>query len=312
MIAYWVMTGIIWGPYSWIFEHSPKASQGVVGTIKIETYSNPEELAISSIPWVINNLHFLLFIGISGYAIVTLLQDEERLSGRQKLAILSFLAGSVFYVPNPLWIPLRGVGALERWGIVVLPFIAIIPAIGILNVARNHRRGIGKVGAGALIFLFVFISLSSGFTDPSITDLSGIDKGERKYFTDDNIRGANYVLSHTKDSEVYSSASMSSYLQYEEWKKTGGPSPESTPDSRFNVTQYDDNRDIVLIDEGLTLVEYNEFTEKESRYSIVNLTGEAYDGNVTVIAPVSSDEGELRSSENSIVYSHQDTFVLYK
>lgn len=305
--TYWWITGLLWVPIGWITEHSPAASSGLpTEQFIIQSYTDPVALAVASVPFVLNKLHYVFFLGLCAYGLWTIVRGETRLPSHTlpKVAV-GFLVAAPLYVPNPVWIVARGMAVLNRWGIMTLLFLLPIGALGLKRVATAPKRSTRVVAVAVLVFGVAFLSLGAGFTDPSLSDSVGYDKGARKHFSAGNINSGEHISQYTSDTPVRSSHAFSGYLTFEQW--AAGSADRS---DRFGLATVTDGQ--LDSEPGLTVVEYGSLRTNRIKLGVTPERSDIYDGEVVVLAPVSDERVEFSPARRNIVYHNSDTMMLYE
>ena len=306
--VYWWLTDLVQVPIRWITQTSPSASSGLpTEQFVIQTYTDPVELMLASVPFLLDNVHYALFLGVGGYGLWTIVRPNGTMPSRVfPKVIAGFLVAVPLYIPNPTWALARGLAALNRWGIMTLLFLLPVVALGLARV-DDHRRTAGIVAVSLLVVTAAFVSVGGGFTDPSLSNSFGYDKGARDHFTTGDLAAADYVLEHTSDTPVYASHSFSGYLIHEDW--TG---PTAKRSSRFGRMRITDGS--LEAQPGLTVVEQTSLREGRIKVLVRPPGSAAYNGEETirVLDPVSADGIDLNPDGRNVVYDNTDTFVMYE
>jgi len=300
---YWYETGIIHGARLWLFELNPQASAGV--TTKqfiIQKYTDPVALADATVPFLLNNAHYGIFLLFAGYGLwVFFRPGRGELTDAALLVTFSFAFAILLYVPNPLWMPLRGIAVLNRWGIITLPFL-LLPAVGLHLLSIDYRDTVGSLLVIVLVFGLVFTSIGGSFTDPSLADATGHEKGAQRYFSHDDIEAANFAAAHRNDSAVYGPTEFSGLLQCDSWTEP----PPDTP-GLFGQTVVEDGE--IVVQDGLTIMPEHAFRENKIKVRIVNPEG--YPNDVTIWTPVSDETVDWNSDQHNIIYDNGRTVIAY-
>jgi hypothetical protein len=314
MLLYWEETGIIREPTQWLFEYSPAASAGVDTTQSlIITYDDPVTLIAESIPTVLSDLHYGLWLGAAALGIWALFKSTRVGANRIPPVLLSFFAAALLYFPNPTWVPLQGIALLPRWGIMTLPFIAIAVVLGLERLGTNIASEKARVVPVLMIVLLVTVSVSSGFSDPSPTDIAGYEKGERKYLSNADLGAFTYTVTYSnRDDEVTSGGIMNNFFILQDWERRPGETRRAGGFvDRYNRIQVVDGE--LVVEPGLTVFQQEAFREKGIKAAWRNPDFEAYEGleDVTVFEPVSNEDVDWRGDQQSIVYSNEETVIAY-
>lgn len=312
---YWSATGVTSEAMQWIFRYSPSASAGIpTQQFLIQLFTDPAALAAAAVPFLLDALHYVFFLALAGYGLWTILQsgpDRGGSTGAYLLITLCFLVAVLLYVPNPTWIPLRGVATLTRWEIMVLPFVLLVPALGFRWLAAEHRGTLRIVAVGVLAFAVVFASVGGGFDDPSLADAAGYERGIQTHFTEQNLAAGEFVLGHTNDTPVAASSLFPSYLSYADWAtRADEPQhPASSQDLRFTTVAV--ANDTLVTGPGLTVIQYDAYRNSRIKVLLRNPQSEIYPADVAVYAPVSDEEVAWDTERESVVYSDGDTVIAY-
>lgn len=305
--VYWWLTDLFQVPIRWLTRTSTKATSGLpTEHFLIKTYTDPVELAVAAVPFLLNNLHYAFFVALGGYGLWTIARpDGEMPSRAYPKVIVGFLVAVMLYVPNPTWMVGRGVAALNRWGIMTVLFLLPVVALGLARISTSPRRSAGTVSVALLVLATAFLSIGGGFTDPSLADASGYEKGARKHLTDGDLDAADHVLRHTSDTPVHASHVYAGYLIHEEWSGPTGDRSE-----RFHRMQVVDG-DLVT-EPGLTVVERTSLRKRRVKVGVTPERSDRYEGSVSILTSVSSEDVRVGAGRESVVYDNGDTFVIYQ
>jgi len=314
-VVYWWEVGVIREAQLWLTTFSPRASEGVETTASvIVTYDDPTRLVFEAVPSLLSDLHYGFWIGFVTVGIWTLFKSERVSLSQLPLILISVLAASVFYFPNPTWIPLRGIAFLPRWGIMTLPFIAVAATLTLNELGQSILRRGPTILPLVFVLLLLTVSVSSGFSDPSVTDFSGYEKGERKYLSTADMAATSHTIIYSNpEMEVSSGGILNNYFILQDWTRR----PDSTRRSgpwldRYERIQVIDGR--LETDEGLTVLQKKAFEEKGLKMAIVNPEGPAYQdvGDITVLSSVSDEDVTWSEANESVVYSNGETIIIYR
>lgn len=300
---YWNETGIIYGAQLWLSDLSPQASAGVTTKqFLIQQYADPAALVDATVPFLLNNAHYGIFMLFAGYALWLFLRPErEELTDTALFVTVMFVFAVFLYIPNPGWLPLRGVAVLNRWGIMTLPFL-LLPAVGLNMLSTDFKNTVGSILVLVLVFGLVFTSIGGGFTDPSLADATGNEKGAQRYFSQDDIDAANFAATHHNESAVYGPTEFPGLLQCGGWT---GPSPD-TPGSFGQMTVEDGT---IVVQQGLTIMPEDTFRTDKIKVSVVNPEG--YPDDVVVWTPVSDETADWDRERHDVVYDNGRTVIAY-
>lgn len=305
--TYWWTTGLIQVPVNWLTEHSPAASKGLpTEQFVIQTYTDPVELAAAAVPFLLNNVHYAFFLALSAYGLWSIVRSDETLP-RHTLPklVVGFLAAAPLYMPNPIWMVARGMAVLNRWGIMTLLFLLPMVALGVKRLAAGAGHSRTVFAVSMIVFCAAFTSVGAGFTDPSLSDAVGSEKGARKYFSNGDLHASEHVLRHTEQEQIYASHALSGYLRFEEW--TG---QASQPPERFGRISVEGDR--LVAQPGLTVVEYGSLQRSQIKLPVAPEQSDVYEQEVTVLSPVSSDEVSFRPDRHNVVYHNSEAMILFE
>ena len=305
--VYWVVSGVFWVPINWVTEFSPAASSGAPTTqFLIEFYSGPFELFGAATPFLFTQLHYVPFLALAGYGLWTVLRSGGEVPSRvYPMVLLGFFAAILVFVPNPAWIVARGIGALNRWGIMALLFVVPVAALGLERLTADSSRGGAVPIVALLVVTMAVLSVGAGFTDPSIADEAGYDKGARKHLSTGDIDAAEHVLQYSDDGPVGSSHVMSGYMAHAVWA-------DLAPERPSRLTTLSVREGQLLTEPGLTLIEEQSLRTDGVKMTLQPPESEVYDGSVSVLAPVSLDAEALALDRRSVVYDNSDTVVTFQ
>lgn len=313
VFVYWYLTGLLWVPVEWITEHSPAATSELpTEQFLIQSYADPVALAAATVPFLLNNLHYALLLALCAYGFWTIVRTGGTVPSRPfPKVIVGALVALPLYVPNPAWMLARGLAALNRWGIMAVLFVLPVAALAVRRFANAstrlpaESRGYSAVLAVvAVVGLTVFLSLGGAFTDPSLAGALGEDNGARKSLSAGVLDAGDHVVTYTDDAPVYTSHGFSGYLTHATWNGT-----ESERSGRFRTITVTDGR--IVSRSGLTVVEAASLRQSSIKLGLTPPKSEVYDGNVSILAPVSSDTVELAPERRNVVYDNHDTYVTF-
>lgn len=311
-LVYWVLvTTKILMPVSWIFLHSPSASAGVDSTqILVSTYESVDVLLEASIPIFLSYIHLAFWLSVTLLGLVGILIIQRSGFTRQDtLLILSaFLPAAVFYFPNPLWVPLRGISTLTRWGIITLPFLIVVPAYGFLQLSENvDIRSIEGMIASVIVVLLVFTTISAGMTSPSLVNIAGYDRFDQKYLSDEDLEGISFVNDYaTSEQNIQGTSHTPTYAFYQEWAKN----PEIGSDQYLRVKATGPSGR-VEISPGLTVFQAQAFREGMVKMR-VEVESDYYERTGETNAPLSAESVTWNPTSENVIYSNDETIVHYR
>ena len=306
-VVYWTATGLLQHPVRWILRTSPAASVGVpTRNLLIQYYSEPLELLTAAVPFLLDSVHYAFFLALAGYGVwVAFRPGEHGSRWGAPLILFCFSVGALLYVPNPVWVPLRGLATLNRWGIMALPFIVLVPALGLRVVATERHGSLGTALVGVLVLALVFTSVGSGYADPSLADTAGYERGSQGYFTEEDLAAAAFVLDHSRESRVDASSLLPGYLSYTSWTTI-----DDDPPDRFTTVRVVDGD--LSIRPGLTVVQQDALHNSRIKVLIEDPDPDIYPAGVSIYAPVSAEMIGWSEDLESVVYSDGGTVVVYR
>jgi hypothetical protein len=308
--AYWWMTGLYRIPLWWITKFSPSADQGIpTGGFLIQNYSDPVALAQAAVPFLLINSHHAFMLALIGYSLWTVVRPGGKAPSDTfpKVALGAVFAVALYY-PNPLWIPLRGVAVLNRWGIMTTLFVISLAALGIRRLPVVLDRSTNVATVAVLVLVTTFMLVGGGFTDPSLAQATGHEKKAQKHFTTGELAVSDHVLRHSDDASVHSSKSLKEYLPYERWVRDG---PTPLPDKeRFGVTNVRDGQ--IVVDPGLTILRQEAIRENGVKLAVVPAESRFYDAEITILTPLTSESAQVTVESENVVYQNSETSVVYE
>lgn len=305
--VYWTLvTTYIYEPLGWILFYSP-AAQGVPSLqYVVVRYDDVLSLLVGSLPWVVDNLVYALFLVLAGLGVWLVLTTRRIESLHWKVAIAGFFPAAVMFFPNPVWIPLEGVGELGRWGIMTLPLIAPVLAVGLSRLGDlAGTRSLRGVLAAVLVVSLLFTSVASGMTNPTFTELAGHDKYARDYLTDDNMAAIEFTKAHAAPGErVHTPVPITAYLQDTPWPD-GSPTGERQV-GQIGATSLDGRFELCP---GMTVFPTEAFYEDGIRAVFHGVGDDRVSGTVSVTDVASADRVTWDPAGESKVYSNRGTEI---
>jgi hypothetical protein len=302
-ISYWtVFTDAIRFPITWVLAHSPQATAGVSSTgIIIPDYNSKIELLKAAAPIFIDNLHLPFILGFTGIGVFISLYNSDR---RYLLFLVSLLLGGIFVVPNPIWIPLRGLIIIERWAIIAIPLI--LPTLGIglyntlLELCTSERTShFKKVATFILIFMLVFSSITVGVRDPSLTNMAGYDKYGISFISEEGIQSSEFVENYQGENKIHATGLIPAYLIH------------FLQLSEIEVVTLNANTDRVLYNEGLYLFQSSSIENSSVRVKII-AQGGYYDNPTTVRTSVSDNEIKWDRKGRNVIYTNSRIDIIHE
>lgn len=301
-VSYWAWTGLFGTVENWLSDTSPQASSDLpTKQFVIRRYDDPGSLLDATVPFLLNNAHYVVFLALAGVVMAALVSDHD-VPGRVWFVAAVFVGAVVFYVPNPVWVPLRGWAVLNRWDIMTVPFL-LLPAVG-LGVLTRRSGDSRHLLTGGIVALLIVTSVGAGFSDPSLADLSGNEKGAQRYFTEGHLAAASFAADErdTADEPVYGPTLFPGYLQCATWTDEGTDEPRG-----FGFLEA--RNGTLDVRGGLNVIPVESLREKKIKVQLVNPP--VYEQSVVVRAPVSSERAAWNATDRSVVYDNGGTVVAY-
>lgn len=297
ILTFWVTTPILW-----IIRHSPLASSDLGSTgLYVEVYNSARELFVAAIPFFMDRIHLSLLLALSAIGMLTLLNTRRR----DGVLLAGAVIGSIFYFPNPLWLPLRGLATLLRWDIMVQPFVIVLSAAGTLALIRGTatERPFRRYAIIIFIPLLLFSMVSAGFYSPTTSDFIGADRYDRQYLTNQDIEAAHWTKAYALDDQpIYATSKLLGYLSF-----TTDPvlTDREQDFRRARVTSIPGR---VVFSDGLMVFQVGAFRTEAIKMAVTP-DSEYYSTNIVISAPVSARQIDYAPEAANIVYSNGDTVV---
>lgn len=207
--AYWVvLTMLVSAIAGWLLFTNPQVNAAQTRLL-IPTVESPLELLHHSMPYYLSSTYRSFWLALAGMGTYSVFHRYGWSNRFGVVLSLCIPAGWAFF-PNPGWIGIQDVLILQRWNVMALPLVVILPAIGLRSLVRETTSPRGVV-VGFVVALLLFTSLSSGFTDPSLTGMAGDPKEIRHYLTDQDVSSIEFVSTHV-EGEVETSLSYAQYM----------------------------------------------------------------------------------------------------
>jgi len=313
-LFYWQDIGVTKEAEQWLFEFSPAASGVETTESLIVTYDDPVTLFQQSIPTLFADLHYGIWLAFAALGIWTLIKLPRVSTRHIYVVLLTVLAATVFYFPNPTWIPLRGIAFLPRWGIMTLPFVAVAVALALEQLRQTVLRRRTTILPVVMIVLLLTVSISSGFSDPSAADIAGYEKGERKYLSANDRAAYSHTMTYSNmEQEISSGGILNNYFSLQDWVRRPSETQHLGPwTDRYNRIGVNDKE--IQAEEGLTVFQKAAFEEKGLKFAVENPDSEAYEGtgDIEINAVFSDEDVAWHGDSKSIVYSNGETEVAYQ
>jgi hypothetical protein len=296
----WFITPIVW-----LTRNSPRASSGVGSSgVLVGLHESIDGLFVAAIPFLLDYLHLSFLLALSSIGVVILLNSQRKLGA----LFIGASVGSVFYFPNPLWIPLRGLGTLLRWQIMVQPLIVVLSGAGLFILIRdtNLSRRFPYYGTMIFIILLLFLMISSGFFAPTTSDFVGADRYDRQYLTNQDLEAAGWVQMYSINNDpIYATSKLLGYI-----RSTSSPIHQQGNQNKYHQLRVTDIPGRVIFSEGLTVFQRNAFQTEAIKVSITP-DSEYYTPNSRVSSPVSSAQITYNPNSTNTIYT-SGKVVIYK
>lgn len=302
-VTYWVsVSRAVNGFITWVFFTSAAAQGQKSGYYAVTRYETLDTLVAAALPFFVDNLHYSFLLAATGLGLWVLLTTDRVRDPRWLLAGVASLVGAALYFPNPAWIPLEGVVGFNRVQLVTLPFLVVLPALGLLTLLDRSRGSVGRRAVVAVVvFGLVFTSVSVGMANPNLANLAGYDKDHQRYLSSHELATADFVLAYAGDEQVVTSHSeLPRVFKLSRGVEEGDVTRGET-DALYDRVKVADGR--VLVGEGLTV------------FSPAALAGhgvKVQDVDQGVGASVYDDTVTFERMAHSTVYDNADVVVQYR
>lgn len=299
---------------TWLLSTSPAAA-GLSSTVDvIEAYDSIAVLISASIPFYLDHIHFSFWLGFSLLGLWVLFTSDLIEKRRWQVLLAGFVPAAVLYYPSPGWILLQGIVELGRWQLMLLPFLVVVPALGVRRaITANTSAAISKRVIGTVVLLLVFTSLGSGLTNPGLTDFAGIDKEPRRYLSDRQIAAAEWTLSYAGNQTVHSDSELPNYIEQYSWARSNNRNVSMDQSVPVRAS-YAERR--VLIREGLTVFSVDALREEGVFLRIVDIDLESYSDidptEEEITSPAYASTYRWNPTAADTVYTNGGTVVVYE
>jgi len=307
--GYWVVvTSRFREVLSWIFFSSP-AAEGVASSFYfIQAIDEIDELFRQSLPFFVDSLHYSFLLALALIGFLALARDGKFSSFRWRLVAVSFVPAAVFYFPNPAWVPLEGTIPFSRWRLMVLPFLLLVPAVGLrYGFQSARRRGIRHAAVAVFIVVLLFANTASGMVHPGFTDIVGIQKGSQQYLEEEELQASSFVYAHLNDrQQVYARSDLAVYLHQYAWA-------ENRPheESQFSKLSASYARKELLIEPGLSVVSVNAFNTNGIFVWLVDFESSTGSG-AQVGSSIHADDYHWNQNQTATVYDNGNVVIEYR
>jgi hypothetical protein len=301
--SYWVIvTGRFTEVIGWVLFSSPAASGLQSSSYLVSRYGDIQELTLQSVPFFLDSFHYAFLLAMTATGLTMLWRSGQLSRLRWRIVVIGAAPAAVLYFPNPLWLPLEGLLELSRWRLMLLPFLLLLPAVGLRYGMRGGRGGrltTRRVLTVVLTAGLLFTTVTSGVSHGSITDVANLQKEPQEYLTNEELAATEFVYAHLDDDEdVHSRSDLDTYME-EYAIPRGYPYPES----RFKTLTASARTNHVLVEPGLTVMSVGAFEREGVRVDIVELDPSQYPEGASVNTPIFSSTHSWDRTAGSVVYS---------
>lgn len=308
MGTHWtVLTATVSLPLSWLLLFSP-AAQGLPSTnIYVEVYSSLSELVQRSIPFVVDTLHYSVWLAVVAAGVWYVVGRDRWPDVRMAPLVLPAL---VLYFPNPAWFPIRGLFAINRWALFALPFVAIVVATGVQRASAVGQSERPSASFLAVVGVLLFLGVSTGMSDPTLTTAVGYQKEARDHLSEQQLESLAFVDAHYTGSAAFP-ATMYHYTTFSSY----GSNPEAAlAGDRHRIARVRGLPGDLVVEPGLTVVPEGALAESAVRMEVVPRGSEFYEGrrNSVVVASVSEDSLDTGIATESVVYSSGSVRIIFR
>lgn len=297
LVTYWtIVTQIIREPIAWFLYTSPQAQGVSTRGYLVVVYSNFWDLVRASVPEVIDKIQFAFWLGVAALGVWTVIRHIDRSQRHRLVALLAFPAAAVFFFPNPIWVPLQGAAMIRRWALLALPFVLLMPALGVRRLVSGRKAAIKTIFVVLLVGSLVFLSISTILFDPNITELAGYDKRTTKYLDSSDFSSMSYIYAYSNGSHVYGTTLFPVYMSEYDFKYQRNRGEHGWIIG--NLTQGE-----ILFQPGLNVVEVDALRTKRTRLVVST--------DPVILAAVTEDMTSVNETRGSRVYDTNGTTIYY-
>lgn len=318
-VTYWtVLTATVAVPVLWVLYYSPGAA-GAPSRLVVERVGDLGPLLAEAAPFFVDNLHYAFVAVLVVAGAWRLVVRTGPRSRRAAVLLVGATPAAVLYFPNPVWIPLRGVGTLLRWGVMTLPLLAVLPALGLAWVFDAREGGpVHAAVAVALAAAVVFAGVGAGLSDPTLTDLAGYDKEADRTLTLAELSALSFVRTRpAADRRVYAPFGMHAHLLWYRWLAAAGRSPaaDEKPGSvyPYGVVAVAEADGRLLFADGLTVVPRRKLATGAVRVRVRDASDYYAGTDLDVLglsATVSGEETRWSPATRDVVYANPHVVVV--
>lgn len=294
----------------WTF-FSSSAAEGLPSDIYlVQTFDSLEQLLSESVPFFLDSLHYSFLLALACIGILVILTTDLVKDEQWHLVLLGFLPAAVLYFPNPVWIPLEGLIPFNRWRLMLLPFLMLVPAVGFrYGMQLTDGSLLRRVGVVLFTAALVFTTVTSGMAHPGLTDLAGIQKGSQDHLTDEELRSGEFVHAHMDEQQqVYARSKLRVYLRQYAWVQDRPYTEEQFANIRASQA---DRR--LLIEPGLTVVSVHAFRNNGIYAQMTDLDAPWYlESQGEIGESVHAGDYHWDRTDASVVYSNGDVVIHHR
>jgi hypothetical protein len=291
----------------WVFFTSGSA-EGIPSRIYIiQSYESVGRLLRESIPFFVDSLHYSFLLAIACLGIYETLTTERLGHLRWRLVSLGFVPAAALYFPNPIWVLLEGTIPFSRWRLMVLPLLILFPAAGLkYGTLRTNSTVIRRVGIVLITAALVFTTVTSGMSNPGLTDLAGIEKGSQEHLTEEELQATEFTYAYMDGQQVYSRSILQVYLHQYAWAENKPYNEE-----QFDKIRVSQEKRRFVTEPGLTIVSVGAFTDKGIKALFVDTTSAEYpDGEIYQAVHPSTYRWDRERT--SVVYTNGEVVIQHQ
>lgn len=307
--AYWiVVTTKFREVLVWVF-FSSSAAEGIPSDIYlVRSIRSIQRLVYESLPFFVDSLHYSFLLALAFIGVLVVATADRFRNQRWRLVLVGFVPAAVIYFPNPVWIPLEGLIPFNRWRLMVLPFLLLVPAVGIrygLQPAIGTR--LRQVGVLLFTVALVFTTVTSGMSHPNLTDLAGIEKGSQQYLTEEELSASEFTFAYLTDGQrVHARTDLRAYLRQYAWARDTGHRRE-----QFSTIRASQSNRRLITGQGLTIISVEAFRAEGMRVQVVDPASPQFSG-ARLNAPVHASDYRWNRDSTNVVYSNGAVVIQHR
>lgn len=296
-LSYWtIVTQIFREPIAWFLYTSPSAQDVSTRGYLVEYYSEFWSLVSASLPEIIDKIQHGFWIAIAALGLWSVVESVDRSKVHLLVALLGFPLAAIFFFPNPFWAPLQGSAMVLRWRLFALPFVLLMPALGIRTIMSVDKQTLRAALIVLVIGSLVFFTISSILFSPNITDIAGYDKRSVRYLDEPDFSAMDYVFEYTTGSQVSGTTMIPIYMEEYDYRYKRG-----VGDHFWVIANLSEKE--ILFQPGLNVIEKDSFT--------TGLTRVVVSTDPVILAPVSEDMVTLNETKGSRIYDNKATEIYF-